>query len=99
VATFQVRALNTPLNRDEYIGNITIESPGIWQIHIVMTTDEFGEEVFVAQLSVAPAAVGIAPVGGIVMLGVLVLLLLGGGWVWLSSRRALARRNRLQAMA
>jgi hypothetical protein len=95
--TYQVRALNTPVVQEEYIGNISINSSGFWQIHIEMTTEEFGEEVFVAQLSIAPVALGTNPEGAILMLIVIAAFVLGGGWIWLSSRRALARRDRIRA--
>lgn len=94
--TYQVRALNTPLVQEEYIGNLSINSAGSWQIHIEMTTEEFGEEVFVVQLSVTPVAIGSNPAGAILMLIVMAAFVLGGAWIWLSSRRALARRERLQ---
>lgn len=95
VPTYQARVLNSPSARQEYVGNIAFESAGVWSIHVEMTTEESGTEVFVARLSVAPAAVGSSPAGGVVMLFVLVALMLGGGFVWLSSRRALARRGTL----
>ncbi len=97
--TYQVRALSTPSTQEEYIGNISINSPGSWQIHIEMTTEDFGEEVFVAQLSVAPVAVGGNQAGGIIMLMVVAAFVLAGVWIWFSSRRALARRSRLQTTA
>lgn len=93
---YQARALNTPAATDQYIGNISFESTGDWQIHIELATEEFGEEVFVAPLTVGPVAVGTNPAGGIVMALVLVAFVLGAVYLWLSSRRALARRDRLQ---
>ena len=92
VPTYQVKALNTPSIQEEYVGNIVIKSAGAWSIHVEVATEELGSEVFVAQISVAPAAVGSTPEAGLMMLLVMVAFVLGGGFVWLSSKRALARR-------
>ena len=92
VPTYQVKALNTPSTQEEYVGNLVIKSAGAWSIHIEVVTEELGTEVFVAPISVAPAAVGSTPEAGLMMLLVMVAFVLGGGFLWLSSRRALARR-------
>ena len=89
---YQVKALNTPSNQDEYVGNLVIKSSGAWSIHVEVETEEFGSEVFVARISVAPAALEATPEAGWLMLLVMVAFVLGGGFVWLSSRKALARR-------
>ena len=92
IPTYQVRALNTPLSQEEYVGNLVLRAEGPWSIHIEVETEELGTEVFVAKLTVAPAAVGATPEAGWLMVLVMVAFLAGGGFLWLSSRRALARR-------
>ena len=92
IPTYQVRALNTPFSQEEYIGNLVLRAEGPWSIHIEVETEELGTEVFVAKLTVAPAAVGATPEAGWLMVLVMVAFLAGGGFLWLSSRRALARR-------
>ena len=99
VPTYQVKALNTPSTQEEYVGNLVIKSAGAWSIHIEVVTEELGTEVFVAPISVAPAAVGSTPEAGLMMLLVMVAFVLGGGFLWLSSRRALARRASSQPKA
>ena len=99
VPTYQVKALNTPSDQEEYVGNIVIKLAGAWSIHIEVVTEELGTEVFVAPISVAPAAVGSTPEAGLMMLLVMVAFVLGGGFLWLSSRRALARREASQPKA
>ena len=92
IPTYQVRALNTPFSQEEYVGNLVLRAEGPWSIHIEVETEELGTEVFVAKISVAPAAVGATPEAGWLMVLVMVAFLAGGGFVWLSSRRALARK-------
>ena len=92
IPTYQVRALNTPFSQEEYVGNLILRAEGPWSIHIEVETEELGTEVFVAQITVAPAAVGATPEAGWLMVLVMVAFVAGGGFVWLSSRRALARR-------
>jgi len=92
IPTYQVRALNTPFSQEEYIGNLVLRAEGPWSIHIEVETEELGTEVFVARITVAPAAVGATPEAGWLMVLVMVAFLAGGGFLWLSSRRALARR-------
>ena len=99
VPKYQVKALNTPSTQGEYVGNLVIKSAGAWSIHIEVVTEELGTEVFVAPISVAPAAVGSTPEAGLMMLLVMVAFVLGGGFLWLSSRRALARRASSQPKA
>ena len=99
VPTYQVKALNTPSTQGEYVGNLVIKSAGSWSIHIEVVTEGLGTEVFVAPISVAPAAVGSTPEAGLMMLLVMVAFVLGGGFLWLSSRRALARRASSQPKA
>ncbi len=89
---YEVKALNRPTNEGEYVGNLVIKAPGAWNIHVEIETEELGTEVFVARISVAPAAVGSTPEAGWMMLLVMVAFVAGGGFLWLSSRRALARR-------
>ena len=92
IPTYQVRALNTPFSQEEYVGNLVLRAEGPWSIHIEVETEELGTEVFVARITVAPAAVGATPEAGWLMVLVMVAFLAGGGFLWLSSRRALARR-------
>ncbi len=92
VPVYQVKALNTPTNQDEYVGNLVIKSDGAWSIHVEIDSEELGSEVFIARISVAPAAVEATPEAGWLMVLVMVAFVLGGGFIWLSSRRALARR-------
>lgn len=92
IPTYQVRALNTPFSQEEYVGNLVLRAEGPWSIHVEVETEELGTEVFVARISVAPAAVDASPEAGWLMVLVMVAFVLGGGFVWLSSRRALARR-------
>lgn len=92
IPTYQVRALNTPFSQEEYVGNLVLRAEGPWSIHIEVETEELGTEVFVARLTVAPAAVGATPEAGWLMVLVMVAFLAGGGFIWLSSKRALARR-------
>lgn len=94
IPTYQVRALNTPFSQEEYVGNLVLRAEGPWSIHVEVVTEELGTEVFVARISVAPAAVDASPEAGWLMVLVMVAFVLGGGFVWLSSRRALARRAR-----
>ena len=68
VPKYQVKALNTPSTQGEYVGNLVIKSAGAWSIHIEVVTEELGTEVFVAPISVAPAAVGSTPEAGLMML-------------------------------
>ncbi|MCY4528880.1 MAG: hypothetical protein OXD46_07640 [Chloroflexi bacterium] len=89
---YEVKALNTPINEGEYVGNLVIKASGAWSIHVEIETEDLGTEVFVARISVAPAAVGSTPEAGWMMLLVMVAFVAGGGFLWLSSRRALARR-------
>lgn len=89
---YQVKALNTPSNQDEYVGNLVIKADGAWSIHVEIDSEELGSEVFIARISVAPAAVEATPEAGWLMVLVMVAFVLGGGFIWLSSRRALARR-------
>lgn len=91
--TYQVRALNTPSSEQEYVGNLTIRAPGFWDIHVEVSSEDLGEETFIARLSVAPASVGSNPAGGYVMVFVLACLVAGGVFVWIRSRSALSRRN------
>ena len=91
--TYQVRALNTPSSEQEYVGNLTIRAPGFWDIHVRVSSEGLGEEIFIARLSVAPASVGSNPAGGYVMVFVLACLVAGGVFVWIRSRSALSRRN------
>ena len=99
IPTYQVRALNTPFSQEEYVGNLVLRAEGPWSIHVEVETEELGTEVFVARISVAPAAVGSTPEAGWLMLLVMVAFLAGGGFIWLSSRRALARRAASQPKA
>ncbi len=92
IPTYQVRALNTPSSQEEYVGNLVLRAAGPWSIHVEVVTEDLGAEVFVAPITVAPAAVGSTPEAGWLMLLVMVAFVLGGGFLWLSSKRALARR-------
>ena len=92
IPTYQVRALNTPFSQEEYVGNLVLRAAGPWSIHVEVVTEELGSEVFVSRITVAPAAVGRTPEAGWLMLLVMVAFVAGGGFIWLSSRRALARR-------
>ena len=92
IPTYQVRALNTPFSQEEYVGNLVLRAAGPWSIHVEVVTKELGSEVFVSRITVAPAAVGSTPEAGWLMLLVMVAFVAGGGFIWLSSRRALARR-------
>ena len=89
---YQVKALNTPANQDEYVGNLVIKADGAWSIHVEIDSEELGSEVFIARISVAPAAVEATPEAGWLMVLVMVAFVAGGVFIWLSSRRALARR-------
>ncbi len=99
IPTYQVRALNTPFSQEEYVGNLVLRAEGPWSIHIEVETEELGTEIFVAKLTVAPAAVGATPEAGWLMVLVMVAFLAGGGFLWLSSRRALARRAESEPQA
>ena len=92
IPTYQVLALNTPFSQEEYVGNLVLRAEGSWSIHVEVATEELGTEVFVARLSVAPAAVGATPEAGWLMVMVMAAFVAGGTFLWLSSRRALARR-------
>ena len=92
IPTYQVRALNTPFSQEEYVGNLVLRAEGPWSIHVEVVTEDFGTEVFVAKITVAPAAVGSSPEAGWLMVLVMVAFVAGGVFLWLSSRRALARR-------
>ena len=99
IPTYQVRALNTPTTQEEYVGNLVLRAEGPWSIHVEVETEELGTEVFVSRLWVAPAAVGATPEAGWLMVLVMVAFFAGGGFIWLSSRRALARRASSQPKA
>ena len=99
IPTYQVRALNTPFSQEEYVGNLVLRAAGPWSIHVEVVTEDLGSEVFVSKITVAPAAVGSTPEAGWLMLLVMVAFVAGGGFIWLSSRRALARRAASQPKA
>ena len=99
IPTYQVRALNTPFSQEEYVGNLVLRAEGPWSIHVEVETEELGAEVFIAKITVAPAAVGATPEAGWLMVLVMVAFVAGGGFIWLSSRRALARRASSQPKA
>ena len=95
--TYQTRALNRLTAPSDYIGNFNFKKPGEWSVRVEARTEALGVETFDARIPILPAAVEGSTAAGWVTLGVFLLLFLMALFVWLSSRRALARRAEASA--
>ena len=91
---FQVRAVNSPAQRQYYDANITINAPGGWTLGIDVHSDALGDATFRVPLHVGASPLESGPAGAFVWIAVIAVLLGGTVFVWYSSRRAQARANR-----
>ena len=85
--TYQARALNTPASPQVYETNITFESPGAWTLLVTVENQALGQTTFTIPLAIAPPAIPSGRSGTYVFVGIMVVLIAGGLWVWHSGRR------------
>lgn len=91
---YQVRAVNTPLERQYYDANITFHEAGEWTLVVDVEQAGTGSATFEVPMTVAPQLIPARAVAG-----TLVFLLISGAIVggvvllWYQSRRALRRRE------
>ena len=86
-------ALNTPAAPQYYDANVTFATAGEWSMTVEVRSDELGEATVEMPLSVDDLRLAPSSAAGYVFLGVLILLFGGAVHLWLSSRRARARRG------
>ncbi len=87
------RAVNTPAAPQYYDANITFATAGDWSMTVEVRSDELGEANVVWPLRVDEQRITPNSAGGYVLLGIVILLVGGSVHLWLSSRRARARRG------
>jgi len=87
------RAVNTPAAPQYYDANITFTTAGDWSVTVEVQSDELGEATVEMPLRVDDQRITPNSGGGYVLLGVVILLAGGAVHLWLSSRRARARRG------
>ncbi len=87
------RAVNTPAAPQFYDANITFVTAGDWSMAVEVQSDELGEATVELILRVDDQRITPSAAGGYVLLGIVILLVGGAGHLWLSSRRARARRG------
>ena len=87
------RAVNTPAAPQYYDANITFATAGDWSMTVEVPSDELGEANAVWPLRVDEQRITPNSAGGYVLLGIVILLVGGSVHLWLSSRRARARRG------
>ncbi len=87
------RAVNTPAAPQYYDANITFATAGDWSMTVEVRSDELGEANAVWPLRVDEQRITPNSAGGYVLLGIVILLVGGSVHLWLSSRRARARRG------
>ena len=85
--SYQVRALNTPASAQDYEANITFESAGTWTLMVEVRSDSLGRAIFAVPVNLEEQPVGPGSVGAIVFLGVFMVLVGGGVYVYYSARR------------
>lgn len=85
------RALNTPQAPGEYSARIELDGPGVWEMSVDVSSDLGRVEVGVPSQTVPePRQSG---AGTLVFLGVFAVLILGGGYLVWSIRRAQRKRE------
>ena len=87
------RAVNTPAARQYYDANIKFSAAGDWSMTAEVRSDELGEATVEMPLIIDPQRIPPNSAGGYVLLGIVILLVGGAVHLWLSSRRARARRG------
>ena len=87
------RAVNTPAARQYYDANIKFSAAGDWSMTVEVRSDELGEATVEMPLIIDPQRIPPNSAGGYVLLGIVILLVGGAVHLWLSSRRARARRG------
>jgi hypothetical protein len=87
------RAVNTPAAPQFYDANVTFATAGDWSMTVDVQSDELGEATVEVLLRVDDQRITPNSAAGYVFLGVVALLVGGAVHLWLSSRRARARRE------
>ena len=90
---YQARAVNTPIQPVYYDANITFESAGAWTIRVDVETPELGQGSVDVPLEVREPLLTPGTAGTFLFLGVIVVLVGGGIYVWRASKRALRDRD------
>ena len=88
-------ALSAPEAAERYQAKVTLETPGTWYVNVEVRS-ALGEVLIKLPPLELPRKIG-SNAGGIVFAGVLVVLMLGGVYVWWSVRREQRRRVPLPA--
>jgi hypothetical protein len=85
--TYQTLALNSPMNRERYQGNMTFERAGEWSVRVRVTDKQLGDSEFTVPLTVGEVALGPGLAGTYIWLLVVVVLVGGAFLVFRSARR------------
>ncbi len=92
---YQVRAVNTPQERQYYDANITFHEAGEWTLVVDIEQPGTGSATFEVPMTVAPQLIPARAVAGTLVFVLISGALVGGVLlVWYQSRRALRRRER-----
>ena len=92
---YQVRAVNTPQERQYYDANITFHEAGEWTLVVDVEQPGTGSATFEVPMTVVPQQIPARGVAGTLVFVLISGALVGGVlFVWYQSRRALARRGR-----
>mgnify|MGYP003320416731 FL=1 len=89
---YQVVALNNPINTMDYVGRLTVKSPGIWRLHITVEAPGVGSEVFVVPVDIAPQRLDPGPGGALVLLVIVTGFISGGFYLRMRSHQVLKSR-------
>ena len=87
------RAVNTPAAPQYYDANITFAAAGDWSMTVEVQSDDLGEATVEMTLGVDDLRITPSSAGSYVLLVIVILLVGGAVHLWLSSRRARARRG------
>ena len=91
---YQVRAVNTPGERQYYDANITFHEAGEWTLVVDVEQPGTGSATFDVPMTVAPQLIPARAVAGTLVFVLISAALVGGVvLLWFQSRRALARRE------
>ncbi len=90
---FEVVAVNTPDSPTIYRANMKFEEAGNWVLRVRIDSPASGQADFRAPIVVLPAPIEPGLEGGWVFLGVFIVLVGGGIYLVMSSRRARAARE------
>ncbi len=90
---FEVVAVNSPDSPTVYRANMKFEEAGNWILHIQVDSPTSGRADFRAPIVVLPAPIEPGLEGGWVFLGIVIVLVGGSIYLFMSSRRARAARE------